>query len=725
MNRLATILLLGFISRSWSIDACPRSIQYRKWGSIRIVTHVYDEETLRRDRPQLAEAIIDRVLPVLTHFWSSAMRVRNVRGKLHVSRDCRGVNGDCMTEAATSCVARGGYGVKIPDTFFSQQRVIRPGAYGRMKAEVLPAGAGVDADMILLVSVDERGRCAPGLNSGVIAEAFSCRQDSCGRPIMGVIHICPRGTDPSSQASVTSLYDTLAHEMTHTFGFTSDNFHQMRYLSGAPRIPLSARRTVRYTCKIDPATNLPKVKWNIQGNPDPDNTYTYTFPVGIVSAVKTRGGVGSSSYGCDKCPSDPKKKYSSKDIEKCLSNLGKCSFAISTPRVVETVREFFDCPSLQGAELDNRIKQPSCSFFDSHWKQRLFGDEYMTPSVTGGAQFISPVTFAFLEDLGWYKMDYSKTTPLIQGAHWGYKEGCNFVNNQCINEHGNPVQALSEKFFCNGRNVYPVCSANTLHKVVCDTTTNKDNLPELYRYPVNGKSSRYDYCPVYFPKRNTFCHLNPNDAAGRLVGEVLGDSSRCLDQLAPGDADTTHLQGMCFKIDCVDLGRQNTTHVPTDVIYLAESSDETSDVETIDSDDTSDDESDTDTTSDDEDDTTNVPAYNTWGYFVSYTDTNGTVVRITNPCKEHGQTISYSGGSIICSNPALICSKHIAPHMGLNLSPFGNPAGARRAGSWAGQPDAQRPHIVGENGEKTIKASLEPQSSYITYIITLAVLVLV
>jgi hypothetical protein len=119
-------------------------------------------------------------------------------------------------------------------------------------------------------------------------------------------------------------------------------------------------------------------------------------------------------------------------------NMSKCAFAITTPKVTKAVRDFFDCDSLQGAEIENQKSQMSCVIFDSHWKQRLFGDEYMTPSSTGGAQFISPITFAFLEELGWYRMKYSNTTPLIPGAQWGYKSGCEFVNEKCIDDHGNP-----------------------------------------------------------------------------------------------------------------------------------------------------------------------------------------------------------------------------------------------------------------------------------------------
>ena len=665
------------VSATFASDICPSSIQGREWGRIRIATHINDENTLRRENPKLAEAIIDQVLPAVRNFWESAMRVRRVSGRLRVHRDCEGFNGDCFTEAASTCASHGGYGVKIPDRFFSSQQAVRAGAYGRVHPELIPGGAGVAADIILMVSVDAKGNCSPSHDSsGIIAEAFSCRHDACGRPTMAVIHICPRGVDPHSASSVTTLYDTLAHEMTHAFGFTADSYHKMRLPSGAPRIPIHARRTVKYTCEIDPSTNRLRVQWDVRGNQESSNTYSYTFPTGIISRVRTRDGVGSASYGCHKCPLDPSKIYTNEDIQTCLENIGHCSFAISTPRVVRTVRDFFDCPTLSGAELDNRSKTPSCRFFDSHWKQRILGDEYMTPATTGGAQFISPITFAFLEDLGWYRMDYTKTTPLIQGAHWGYKEGCDFVNKPCINEFGNPVQTVSDKFFCNGRNPHPVCSANALHKVTCDSTTRKDHIPELYRYPVNGKNSRYDFCPVYYSKQDSFCY---SGSSPDWDGEVLGESSRCLDQLPAGK---THMRGMCFQIHCVDTS-QDTESFSSDTSDDSDSTDTSSISESF--------------SNDDETFDVGDDMYH-GAYYVSYMARDKTLIRIPTPCEVHGQTIQYDGGSIICSSPQLICSKHIAPHMGLN--PFGNPEGAVKVGA-----DAQRPIIDGENGQKTIKSA--------------------
>jgi hypothetical protein len=707
--RSIQLLAVGiFVLSEPSSSACPASLQGRSWGSIRISTHVHEEDKLRRNNPELAEAVIEKVIPAVSGFWSSAMQVRRVTQHLRVNRNCKGVNGDCEAESATMCASLGGYGVKIPHRFISAQRVVKIGVFGRVKPRVLAGGEGVAADFILLVSIDERGSCArSNRGSGIVAEAFACRHDECGRPILGVIHICPHSIDPSSEISLTTLHDTLAHEMTHTFGFTSDSYHQMHLPSGHPRIPENSRQKIQYTCELDPNTKLPRVEWDVESS-DPSITYSYTFPVGIISAVTTRGGVGSSVHGCDKCPLDPNRVYSSKDIEACLANIGKCSFAITTPRVVRTVREFFDCPNLIGAELDNRFSTPRCTFFDSHWKQRIFGDEFMTPSITGGAQYISPVTFAFLEDLGWYKMDYSKATPLIRGAHWGYKEGCDFVQQKCINENGNAVQSLSEKFFCNGQNSHSVCSANALHKVACDTVVNKDHIPELYRYPVNGKSSRYDYCPVYFPKPNTYCNMIPR--GGGLAGEMFGDSSRCLDSIRTGQAAaaSSQVRGMCFEIECLKIPANETTQVIH--ANLRSFADESFDDEFTEWDESEDseateDDDDTWATDSSEDSQESDEAF-LWGYHVTYMASDNRPVRIATPCTENGQTIDYGEGSIICSSPSLICSKHIAPHMGLNLAPFGNPEGARGANDWAGQSQARRPYIQGENSHDVIKAGL-------------------
>lgn len=47
---------------------------------------------------------------------------------------------------------------------------------------------------------------------------------------------------------------------------------------------------------------------------------------------------------------------------------------IVLPKVVEYARQYFDCPTLQGVELEN---EGSAATAGSHWERRILGDEVL------------------------------------------------------------------------------------------------------------------------------------------------------------------------------------------------------------------------------------------------------------------------------------------------------------------------------------------------------------
>jgi hypothetical protein len=79
----------------------------------------------------------------------------------------------------------------------------------------------------------------------------------------------------------------------------------------------------------------------------------------------------------------------------------------------------------------------------------------MVGLISSSILHISPLTFAFFEDSGWYKMDYSYATTLVEGAFWGYKAGCDFVQNKCIDPGtGDLVNSVThDREFCSIKSV--------------------------------------------------------------------------------------------------------------------------------------------------------------------------------------------------------------------------------------------------------------------------------
>ena len=74
-----------------------------------------------------------------------------------------------------------------------------------------------------------------------------------------------------------------------------------------------------------------------------------------------------------------------------------------TPRVVEEVQRHFNCSDLEGAELEDQGGDGTAL---THWEKRIFQNEAMTGTVHTENPVYSRLTFALLEDSGWYLPNY-------------------------------------------------------------------------------------------------------------------------------------------------------------------------------------------------------------------------------------------------------------------------------------------------------------------------------
>jgi leishmanolysin-like peptidase len=456
----------------------------------------------------------------------------------------------------------------------------------------IPAAKGENVDFMVLVSVEDHEMCGD-MNGGKIATAFACRWDECDRPVMGAVNICPRAVDPSSEKSVQSLFSTLAHEMTHVFGFNAENYQYMRHVLGSPRIAPEHKKVVYYTCSVSDGSV--SVKWDVSPNRK-GPLYKYIFPEGIIEGG-VRRGVGE---GC-RCPLDPNKKYTSKDIAHCLTHREECIFILKTPRVAAMSKWYFDCPTARGAELENQRSEISCTILDSHWKQRLFGEEYMTSVAASLHGEISPVTFAFLEDTGWYRMNYAMTTALVPGGHFGFKAGCGFVGQPCVNSQGHILRIPNNpKTFCAKEGT--VCSPDGAHKINCRLSrkpVDTDVCP-AYQYPLSSRSMIDDYCPVYRVIDHSECTSDPSRPG--FAWEVFGQASRCLDGVRNGE-----IKASCIKVSCFQNGSE---------------------------------------------------------YSVEVKSRDGSLVLLRERCKTAGQKILFEDISFTCLDPVIMCTMRDYAHVG-------------------------------------------------------------
>ena len=95
-----------------------------------------------------------------------------------------------------------------------------------------------------------------------------------------------------------------------------------------------------------------------------------------------------------------------------------------TPRVVEEVRRHFNCSDLEGAELEDQGGDGTAL---THWEKRIFQNEAMTGTVHTENPVYSRLTFALLEDSGWYLPNYDLASLNSSGVGVTCLEKFNYV----------------------------------------------------------------------------------------------------------------------------------------------------------------------------------------------------------------------------------------------------------------------------------------------------------
>ncbi|KAL4145147.1 hypothetical protein PRNP1_012820 [Phytophthora ramorum] len=163
-----------------------------------------------------------------------------------------------------------------------------------------------------------------------------------------MVNFCPKLLSTASSAFERQV-STALHEFSHALGFSARFFPLMRNEDGTPRTPRDQ-----------------------QGNPP-------TFTQGT-------------------CPNGNPISYYVEPANTTITYATERNHVVAkmaTPRVRAFVRDHFDCPTLEGAEIESQ--DGGC--LGSHWEERLFEPEYMTP-VDSYRNVFSALTLAFFADSG-------------------------------------------------------------------------------------------------------------------------------------------------------------------------------------------------------------------------------------------------------------------------------------------------------------------------------------
>lgn len=173
---------------------------------------------------------------------------------------------------------------------------------------------------------------------------------------------------------------------------------------------------------------------------------------------------------------------------------------INGPKVVEFLREHFDCDSLNGGILENEGGDGTAT---SHWKKSIFMNEYMTGTASTNP-VVTELTMAYFEDANWYRSNDSFTDPF----GWGHKSGCQLPQNA-------DCQSIPISSRCNEGDMSKRCLADRSGYGGC------------------GKGDiGMEQCSIYFAQTACiFPYDEDSDESISRVDEISGESfdytSRC------------------------------------------------------------------------------------------------------------------------------------------------------------------------------------------------------
>lgn len=199
---------------------------------------------------------------------------------------------------------------------------------------------------------------------------------------------------------------------------------------------------------------------------------------------------------------------------------GKTVTKIRSPNVLAAAREHFDCPTLDGAEIEDGGGSGTAL---SHWEARVFNTEFMIGYIKDH-MYVSEMTLALFDDMGWYTTNRTYAEEFI----YGQGEGCSFVNESCATR--------SPEYFCDASQAncetgHEGCTLDRLSKAICDKVTYNADLDAHYQYfengAVGGFDSTADYCPYYTERPDGNCLYDLGQA--QIYGEIISTASRCFE----------------------------------------------------------------------------------------------------------------------------------------------------------------------------------------------------
>ncbi|CAH8571603.1 unnamed protein product [Schistosoma margrebowiei] len=475
------------------------------------------------------------VIEVAIEFWEDALLLRQshtVPSRLTLDRVC--VDGatklmtfddQLLTFCVNGCVEWTKCGpINIPVSHLNQCRFI----YNGTSMISGHKGEGIyRANFILYISSLRTHRCN---TAKVLGYAAHCQLEAnTDRPMAGYINFCPDTLSNEYNDKMRSLF-VATHEILHSLGFSTSLFAFYRDKQNRPLTPR------------DPITFKPALGWYSRKN---GQVYQWSDNV-----VRTVNRTWLSAFG----------------------TFQKLAHIVVLPTVVRIARSFYNCPNLDGVELED---EDDAGVYLTHWEKRLLENDLMTATYTNSFR-ISPITLAMMEDTGWYIPNYA----LSQSFSWGRGRGCTFATGSCLeymleqSRGGHPIapfcQQLTSSFHNKNNGLQVSCTPGEESYGFCNLIEYSKPLPDEYVYFVNtnfstvtlnseinlgtgtltnqyplvklgGKIALANYCPYHQEIEweddvgksiaNTHCHASTNlkDPHNNFKLERFGMDSVCVE----------------------------------------------------------------------------------------------------------------------------------------------------------------------------------------------------
>ena len=179
---------------------------------------------------------------------------------------------------------------------------------------------------------------------------------------------------------------------------------------------------------------------------------------------------------------------------------GKFVPKIVTEGVVNYAREYFNCSSLDGIELESDW---------AHLKKRIYFDNIMSP-IYSGEIVLSMLEFLILDDMNFYQLDLDFLNETIGETTYGNGWGCSFLYDSCLEFHLKHPEVSPFCFHLEGE--HNNCTFNHNGKGRCNVEHYMLwRVPDRFRYieyGISGTGERIeganlggpewmDYCPFY------------------------------------------------------------------------------------------------------------------------------------------------------------------------------------------------------------------------------------